>query len=141
MKRNGYIYIQEPDDSGKICYPHEEVLKTIIDSFASLPWIEDRFFAKKIPSLLINAGFKNIDCLYKTIDNLDKSNSEKKQIYDVTFSHRKSDYDCVDEQARSRNLIIMQKLDDALDQMYELIYSKDFYYAETRYIFLAQKLE
>lgn len=43
----GYILFQEPDDSGKICYPHEDVLKTIIDCFDSLPWIEDRFFAKK----------------------------------------------------------------------------------------------
>lgn len=139
IQNDGYILFQEPDDSGKICYPNQDVLNSIIDCFDALPWIEDRFFAKKIPQLLYAAGFVNIQCLYNTIDNLNKSTSEKQALYDITFSHRRSDYDCVSEQEMKENSHIAKKLDDALDKMYTLFSKDDFYYAETRYIYIARK--
>ncbi|MGN1399337.1 MAG: class I SAM-dependent methyltransferase, partial [Erysipelotrichaceae bacterium] len=113
----GYILFQEPDDSGKICYPNEEVLKTIIDCFDALPWIEDRFFAKKIPKMLSDAGYKNIECLYNTIDTLNKSVEDRKKIFDITFSHRYSGYDCVSEQELADNAVTAKKLDEALDKI------------------------
>lgn len=141
IQDNGYIIFQEPDDSGKICYPYEETLKTIVDCFDSLPWIEDRFFAKKIPKILFNAGFKIIECLYNTIDNLSRSVQERMRLFDITFSHRYSSYDCVSEQELVANAITAQKLDNALDKMKELLLNDDFYYSETRYIYVAKKLE
>ncbi len=139
-KNGGYLLFQEPDDSGKICYPYEETLRTIIDCFDSLPWIEDRFFAKKIPTMLSNAGFKNIECIYNTIDNLNKSVQDRRKLFDITFSHRYSSYDCVSEQELADNDITAQNLDNALDKMKELILKDDFYYSETRYIYVARKL-
>lgn len=140
IQDGGYLLFQEPDDSGKICSPNEDVLKTIIDCFDALPWIEDRFFAKKIPEMLSNAGFKNIKCLYNTIDNLNKSMQDRRKLFDITFSHRYSSYDCVSEQELAANVNTAQKLDTALDKMKGLLLKDDFYYSETRYIFVANKL-
>ena len=139
IQNDGYVFFQEPDEFGKICYPNQDVLKTIIDCFDALPWIEDRFFAKKIPQLLHSAGFTNIECLYNTMDNLSKSTSEKRHLYDITFSHRRSDYDCVSEQEMKENIHIAKRLDEALDLMKDLFTKTNFYYVETRYIFTARK--
>lgn len=140
LQDDGYIIFQEPDDSGKICYPNEETLKTIVDCFDCLPWIEDRFFAKKIPKMLSAAGFKKIECIYRTIDNLNKFLQEREKLFEITFSHRYSCYDCVSEQDLTANANTAKKLDAALDKMKELLLCDDFYYSETRYAFVARKL-
>ena len=139
IQNDGYVLFLEPDDSGKICYPYEDVLKTIIDCFDALPWIEDRFFAKKLPRFLYQAGFTETRCLYHTIDTLNKSIEEKCQLYDITFSHRKSDYDCTSIQEKEQNIIVANRLDQALDSMKAMFFAPDFYYSETRYIFIARK--
>lgn len=90
--------------------------------------------------MLFNAGFKNIEGLYNTIDILNKSVQERKRLFDITFSHRYSSYDCVSEQELAANAITAQKLDNALDKMKELFLIDGFYHSETRYVYVAQKL-
>lgn len=88
---DGHIYVRTNDDGLKMAYPDSNnLLDTIIRISEKTDSISDRFHGRKIYSELYNAGYKNISIKHHSVDTADKTEEERKSIFENVFSWREN---------------------------------------------------
>lgn len=139
---NTIIIIKDAEDALKICHPHNEILQEEIELYAkirNMSRFSDRFIGRKIPKMLMDAGFKNITCFQPKSTTLGKSLEERRDLYKVLFSFRehpkfaesKADSEEFKELCR-RNRYLLEKLKALFEK-------EDFFFIQFTFIFVAKK--
>lgn len=139
---NTVVIIKDTDDALKICYPGNEILQEEIEVYSRLRLISrysDRFIGRKIPKMLMQAGFKNVECFQSKGTTLGKTLKERRDQYEVDFSYREYpdfpevDTDTTEFQAlNKRNKELLRKIK-------KLFEKDDFFYLKFTFTFIAKK--
>lgn len=141
LRTGGHIYIREQDDGSLVSYGDKGLINKIIDKHSSLTGVSDHYYGRKVYSQLMEAGYKNISTRSVIRDTVNKSREEKVDIFCAQFVKRRNFIEYLVSQNESDS-VLRDTLDwfgIALDKLYEYFLQPDFYFAETDFIFWAEK--
>lgn len=91
LKKNGYILINEPDDTAIMAYPHSEFFELAKSIWADSKDSGDRHCGRKIPDYLTQAGFSQV-----TLAKCGISNAGKERISGAALWNDFCDYNLWD---------------------------------------------
>ena len=86
LNKGGIVFIQDEDDGLNAVYPHDAFFDDAFYIWDHSYESGDRHFARKIPGLLVDAGFKDIDIKSTTISSIDSHGQFKETIWDMYFN-------------------------------------------------------
>lgn len=141
MAKDSYIIIRGSDDGSKLCYPHFELMKAIIDKTMSAKGVSDRENGRKIYTQLFDSGYKDIVMLSEVRDLSKLEYDDRLLLFQESFSYRINyfkkalDITPYDRDAAENH----QWMEDALEEFENHFFKKDFWYCEYDYIGIAKK--
>ena len=139
---NTVVIIKDTDDSLKVCYPGNEILQEEIQVYSDLRLISrysDRFIGKKIPQMLVHAGFKSIECFQSRGTTLGKTKKQRKEQFEVDFSYRYyPDFPEANTETPQFQLLNYRN-HELLDKLKRLFEKDDFFYLKFTFAFVAKK--
>ena len=137
----GKIYIRAPDDGGKCCYPDSELLEELLKRTEKLvSSASDRYFARKVYSMLFNTGYRNIRMKYSVYDTCERSRSDKEFIFRVAFDFRLNRLNQL-EKLNKDNPKIMEEIKwqkDAIAKIGKMFMRRDFWFQSITYVAIAE---
>lgn len=87
LKRDGAIFIQEEDDAANIAYPRTDFFEKAYAIWFDSNESGDRYCARKIPTYLREAGYKDIQLKKCGISNIDLQPQEQLPFWDIYFNY------------------------------------------------------
>lgn len=140
--KNTVIIIKDTDDALKICHPGNEILQEEIQVYAKLRQISrfsDRFIARKIPQMLMRAGFKNIECIQSKGCTLGKTLKQRRDQFELDFSYRlHPDFPEVDTNTEEFKALHKKNI-ELLEKLRKLFEKDDFFYLKFTFVFVAKQ--
>lgn len=86
LNDTGTIFIQDEDDGVNLAYPNSKYFDDCFYIWAHSKESGDRKMARKLPLLLKDAGFKNIQLKSTTISSIDYNGKYKNELWDLYFN-------------------------------------------------------
>ena len=86
LKPKGFLFIQEEDDGLNFAYPQADFFKDAFYLWEHSLESGDRYFARKLPKLLKECGYRNINLLSTTITSLDFGKERLDAFWDLYFN-------------------------------------------------------
>jgi len=141
LSDDGCIIVRGSDDSSKLCYPHSELLKEIIDRGINVKGASDRLNGEKIHSQLINSGYSNVKILSFMRDTSTMNMEERELLYFDSFSYRINPFASEREKYPEDKRINeeFEYMKELLNEFENYFYEPSFWYAEYDYIGIAKK--
>lgn len=89
LNDGGYLFIQDEDDGTNIVFPNSTFFDNCFHIWEHSIESGDRKMARKLPFMLSEAGYKNIELKSTTMSSIDYGEEEKEALWDLYFN---SDY-------------------------------------------------
>ena len=86
LSENGTIFIQDEDDGVNLAYPPSKFFDDCFYIWEHSKESGDRKMGRKLPSLLKEAGFKNINILSTTMTSVDFNEQFREELWDLYFN-------------------------------------------------------
>ncbi|MDR1697612.1 MAG: methyltransferase domain-containing protein [Erysipelotrichaceae bacterium] len=88
LSDGGYIILRGSDDGADLCYPHDNILKEIIEMCYAIPTSSDRMNGRKLYTWLAKAGYEKIKCLSYMRDTSLRGMKQREGLFYERFSYR-----------------------------------------------------
>ena len=82
----GTVFIQDEDDGVNLAYPRSQYFDDCFYVWEHSKESGDRKMARKLPLMLQNAGFENVDILSTTVSSVDFDGQYKRELWDLYFN-------------------------------------------------------
>ena len=132
----GKIIIRESDDGSKLCFPNDSLAEEIIKRTNAVIKSSDRIIGRKLYPYLSELGYENIELLYSIDDTINKTRREKEWLFTMGFSFRLNRIKSIYAENPGNEFLKkeIQWLENALDKLKTVFFSRDFYYTVRSYI-------
>ncbi len=129
LAKGGAIIIRGVDDGGMMAYDDNGLLDDIMEICTRQPSISDRYHGRKFYPWLKGAGFADVKMFYQIDDITDMDPDEREDFYQYYFSFRMryARRSVENDPDNPRWKEDAEKLEDALDELKEMLLRPDFY--------------
>ena len=139
---NTVVIIKDTEDSLKVCHPHNEILQEEIELYSkirNMTRYSDRFIGRKLPKMLVDAGFRNVQSFEPKTTTLGRPLEQRKDLYKILFSFRENPKFPESENNQEEYKQLCKRNKELLAQLKLLFESEDFFFIQFTFVFVAKK--